>query len=154
MGPSMLRKTSKVRTASGDIQVDGRERSSDRAPRSGTHDGSSRPWWARWSRAARRPGVEPSPQADSPPAVEDLRRRIRGCLSRMDPGLRALLVMKILEGRSYREIAQASGLSVTEVGRLTHQALKDLSRGLGRFPNLGPLPQDGAVAPPPGPSES
>jgi len=55
---------------------------------------------------------------------------VRAAIDRLKPRLRELLLLKISEGKSYREIAAITGLSVTNVGFLLHQALVALEAEL------------------------
>jgi RNA polymerase sigma-70 factor (ECF subfamily) len=58
---------------------------------------------------------------------EEVRDRVRAAMDRLNPRYREILILKITEEKSYREIAEITGLSVTNVGYLLHQALKALS---------------------------
>lgn len=71
----------------------------------------------------------------APSAAEDLDRRetqalVLGELERLTPNERAVLMLKIKEGRSYQEISERTGLSVSNVGYLMHQGLKKLTARL------------------------
>ena len=73
------------------------------------------------------------PLAPSP--AEDLERReahalVLGELERLAPNERAVLMLKIKEGRSYQEISELTGLSTSNVGYLIHQGLKKLTARL------------------------
>lgn len=73
----------------------------------------------------------------APPPDADLDRRETQALlleelERLSPNERAVLALKIKEGRSYQEIADRTGLSVSNVGYLIHQGLKKLTARLGR----------------------
>lgn len=73
------------------------------------------------------------PLAPSP--AEDLDRReahalVLGELERLTPNERAVLMLKIKEGRSYQEISERTGLSISNVGYLIHQGLKKLTARL------------------------
>ncbi len=70
--------------------------------------------------------------ADSPPtqeaasqASEDL-HAMQAAIDALPPRLRELVILKISEGKSYKEMALITGLSVTNVGFLLHQALRQL----------------------------
>ena len=52
--------------------------------------------------------------------------RVRNEMARLRPRLRLVMLLKIQEGRSYREIAEITGLTATNVGYLIHQAMKTL----------------------------
>jgi RNA polymerase sigma factor (sigma-70 family) len=73
----------------------------------------------------------------APPPDGDLDRReahalVLGELERLSPNERAVLMLKIKEGRSYQEIAERTGLSTSNVGYLIHQGLKKLTARLAR----------------------
>ena len=53
--------------------------------------------------------------------------RMRAAIDRLPERLRELLLLKVREHKSYKEIAQITGLSVTNVGFLLHQAVKKLA---------------------------
>lgn len=56
---------------------------------------------------------------------EDLRRAY-AAIQELRPRLRELLLLKVQEHKSYKEIAEITGLTVTNVGFLLHQAMKEL----------------------------
>jgi len=71
----------------------------------------------------------------APSAAEDLDRReshalILSELERLSANERAVLMLKIKEGRSYQEISERTGLSPSNVGYLIHQGLKKLTARL------------------------
>jgi len=75
------------------------------------------------------------PLAPSP--AEDLDRReaharMLGEIERLSPNERAVLMLKVKEGRSYQEISDLTGLTTSNVGYLIHQGLKKLSARLVR----------------------
>ena len=49
-------------------------------------------------------------------------------IARLKPRYRELLLLKVVEEKSYKEIAAITGLSATNVGYLLHQAMKTLSQ--------------------------
>jgi RNA polymerase sigma-70 factor (ECF subfamily) len=61
---------------------------------------------------------------------EETRAGVRAAIERLKPRYRELLLLKVQEGKSYREIAEITGLTVTNVGYLLHHAMKSLSRRL------------------------
>lgn len=65
-------------------------------------------------------------------AVEqaELHERVLAEIERLSPRHRELLLLRVEEQKSYREIAQITGLSATNVGFILHQAMKTLSRRL------------------------
>lgn len=78
-----------------------------------------------------------APRAEplSPSAHEDLDRRESQALllreiERLTPNERAVLMLKVKEGRSYQEISHLTGLSTSNVGYLIHQGLQKLTARL------------------------
>jgi RNA polymerase sigma-70 factor (ECF subfamily) len=65
-------------------------------------------------------------------AVEDaeIRARVHCEIGRLDIRSREVLLLKVQEEKSYREIAEITGMSVTNVGFILHKAVKELSRKL------------------------
>jgi RNA polymerase sigma-70 factor (ECF subfamily) len=59
--------------------------------------------------------------------AEELREKVRGEIDRLKPRYREVLLLKVQEEKTYREIAEITGLSVTNVGYLLHRAMKELS---------------------------
>ena len=59
--------------------------------------------------------------------------RVRAELRCLGPPLRELVLLKLQEEKSYREIAEITGLSVTSVGHLLHQGMNRLT---GRLMDL------------------
>jgi RNA polymerase sigma-70 factor (ECF subfamily) len=71
----------------------------------------------------------------APPPSEDFDRReaqalVLGALERLTHNERAVLMLKIKEGRSYQEISERTGLSSSNVGYLIHHGLKKLTARL------------------------
>ena len=56
----------------------------------------------------------------------ETRARVRDEISQLEPRLRELMLLKVQEGKTYREIAEITGLSVTNVGYLIHKAMQTL----------------------------
>ena len=82
-----------------------------------------------FSRLAR--GAETSsPPADAGAELSEEAARVRAALERLRPRLRELLILKVREQKSYKEIAQITGLSVTNVGFLLHEGMKELGKEL------------------------
>ena len=52
--------------------------------------------------------------------------RVRNEIAQLRPRLRLVMLLKVQEGKSYREIAEITGLTVTNVGYLIHQAMQTL----------------------------
>jgi RNA polymerase sigma factor (sigma-70 family) len=76
--------------------------------------------------------ASPRTEPLAPSPAEDLDRReahalVLGELERLTPNERAVLMLKIKEGRSYQEISERTGLSTSNVGYLIHQGLKKLA---------------------------
>lgn len=61
---------------------------------------------------------------------DETRLRVREEIAKLNPRHRELLMLKIEENKSYREIAEITGLTVTNVGYLLHMAMKELTRRL------------------------
>ncbi len=65
-------------------------------------------------------------------ALEESERqtRVRTEIGRLRPKLKEVMLLKVQESKSYREIAEITGLTVTNVGYLVHQALQILRQRL------------------------
>ncbi len=61
---------------------------------------------------------------------EETRDRVRAEIHRLQPRHRELLLLRVQERKTYREIAEITGLTATNVGFILHQAMKALSRRL------------------------
>ncbi len=59
-------------------------------------------------------------------------QRVRDALGALSERERALIVLKVYEERSYKEIAEIAGLSVGNVGFILHTAMKKLAAVLER----------------------
>ncbi len=57
----------------------------------------------------------------------ETRERVQQEIARLKPRYRELLLLKVVEEKSYKEIAAITGLTATNVGYLLHQAMKVLS---------------------------
>ena len=55
---------------------------------------------------------------------------IRKKLMELEPRDREVVILKIEHGRSYREISEIMGISVTNVGFILHTAIKKLAKNL------------------------
>lgn len=58
--------------------------------------------------------------------MEQMRRQIM----KLDPRSREIVLLKVEQGRSYKEIAEVMGLSVGNVGFILHQTMKKLARAM------------------------
>jgi RNA polymerase sigma-70 factor (ECF subfamily) len=58
--------------------------------------------------------------------MEQMRRQIMG----LDPRSREIVLLKVEQGRSYKEIAEIMGLTVGNVGFILHQTMKKLARAM------------------------
>lgn len=56
--------------------------------------------------------------------------RVRAEIDRLRPKLKEVMLLKVQESKSYREIAEITGLTVTNVGYLVHQAMQALRSSL------------------------
>lgn len=74
----------------------------------------------------------PDPGSAPPPseavARKETRRRLNGLMEKLSENQRVCLVLKFQEGKSYREISEITGLSVSNVGFLLHQAVKKMGQ--------------------------
>jgi RNA polymerase sigma factor (sigma-70 family) len=70
--------------------------------------------------------ISPAPAESDGPSAEDLRR----AFSQLPPNQRAALVMRELEGRSYAEIAEVIGISVSALETLLFRARRALREQL------------------------
>jgi RNA polymerase sigma-70 factor, ECF subfamily len=61
---------------------------------------------------------------------QEVRMRVRIEIDRLNPRYREVLLLKVEEDKSYKEIAEITGLTVTNVGYLLHRAMKDLTAKL------------------------
>ena len=59
--------------------------------------------------------------------TEELKAQVRSEIDRLNPRSREVLLLKVQEEKSYREIAEITGLTVTNVGYILHRAMKELS---------------------------
>ncbi|MEM7232460.1 MAG: sigma-70 family RNA polymerase sigma factor [Planctomycetota bacterium] len=65
--------------------------------------------------------------ADRSLEKEEARERVRQEIAGLQPRHRELMLLRVQEGKTYREIAEITGLTVTNVGYLIHQAMKTLA---------------------------
>ncbi|MBN1444342.1 MAG: RNA polymerase sigma factor [Planctomycetes bacterium] len=61
---------------------------------------------------------------------DEARERVRAEIQRLAPRLKELMLLKVQEGKTYREIAEITGLTITNVGYLLHQAMRTMARRL------------------------
>ncbi len=74
-------------------------------------------------------------ESDRPTAAierSEIRREVRAEIDRLKPRYRELLLLKVVEEKSYKEIAEITGLTATNVGYLLHKAMKILTERLQR----------------------
>ena len=76
--------------------------------------------------------AQPAPAASPAQALEaeELNAMVRAAINELDSRHREVVLLKMQEEKSYREIAEITGLTVTNVGYLLHRAMKDLSSKL------------------------
>lgn len=67
-----------------------------------------------------------APSAEAVAEHQEESERAAAAIEHLKPRLRELLILKVREQKSYKEIAQITGLSVTNVGFLLHQAMQEL----------------------------
>jgi RNA polymerase sigma-70 factor, ECF subfamily len=77
-------------------------------------------------RAQAADGAEDCPVSSAMEARERA-HKLRAVIDRLPERYRELLLLKVQEEKSYREIAEITGLTVTNVGFLLHRAMKELS---------------------------
>ena len=73
--------------------------------------------------------------APGPEDVLDCSERVqqaRDAIDRLRPRLREIMILKVREKKSYKEIAEITGLTATNVGFLLHQAMQELQKDLKR----------------------
>lgn len=70
--------------------------------------------------------------------AEELRTRVRAEIDRLNPRYREVVILKVQEEKTYREIAEITGLTVTNVGYLLHQAMKQLAARLNHSGEVAP----------------
>ncbi|MEI6234944.1 MAG: sigma-70 family RNA polymerase sigma factor [Planctomycetota bacterium] len=73
--------------------------------------------------------------SSSPDDALDATERVqhaRDAIDRLRPRLRELIILKVREQKSYKEIAEITGLTATNVGFLLHQAMQELKSDLKR----------------------
>lgn len=63
-------------------------------------------------------------------ADRDAERLVERAIEALNPNERAVLHLKLKAGKSYREIAEITGLTVTNVGYLLHHAIKKVAAQL------------------------
>jgi RNA polymerase sigma factor (sigma-70 family) len=97
----------------------------------------------RWRESQRRPELVPLDQVSEPAAVEEDRPSLESvlqALSTLPFNQRAALVMRELEDRSYKEIAEALGVSVASVEALLFRARRNLQLKRNALGVLGTAP--------------
>ncbi len=80
----------------------------------------------RHTRALGRQARVTAEPAEAEALRSETRQRVHSEILRLKPRLRELMLLKVGEEKSYREIAEITGLSVTNVGFLIHQAMQTL----------------------------
>ncbi len=76
--------------------------------------------------------------------AEEIRAEVRRAIDRLNPAYREVLLLKIQEEKSYREIAEITGITVTNVGYRLHRAMKELAVRLEHLaPAAGSGPPSG-----------
>jgi RNA polymerase sigma factor (sigma-70 family) len=84
----------------------------------------------KYHRLAAVPEVEPPPVSGLERG--ELARIVSDRLHRLPPRERDVLILKVQEGKSYREIAEITGLTTSNIGYLIHHGLKRLGGELRR----------------------
>ncbi len=80
--------------------------------------------------AAETPAEEPTP--DSKASIRDEAQRVFGMLERLPENQQEVIRLKFQNGMRYRQIAEVTGLSVTNVGFLLHRGIKTLRERMQR----------------------
>ena len=68
-----------------------------------------------------------TPAPDDALEANEQAAAMRAAIDNLKPRLRELLILKVREKKSYKEIAEITGLTVTNVGFLLHQAMQALA---------------------------
>ena len=71
-----------------------------------------------------------TPAPDALAETEERIQEARNAVDRLRPRLRELMILKVREKKSYKEIAEITGLTATNVGFLLHQAMQELQKDL------------------------
>ncbi len=82
------------------------------------------------ARAAAHNHVAAEPAHAAALEEDERRARVRAEIAKLAPRHRELLLLRIQEEKSYREIAEITGLTATNVGFILHQAMTELTRRL------------------------
>jgi len=73
--------------------------------------------------------------SDCPDGVnctEDRKEQVLGLLRKLDPASQQVVLLRMEEGLSYREIAEITGRSEGNVGNILHHAVKKLAENISR----------------------
>lgn len=70
--------------------------------------------------------------------AEETQSAVRAAIDRLDPRSREVLLLKVQEEKSYKEIAEITGLTATHVGYLLHRAMKALASSLNHAEEAQP----------------
>jgi RNA polymerase sigma-70 factor (ECF subfamily) len=73
---------------------------------------------------------EEAPPPEAALEREETRQLVQKAIAALRPRHRELLLLKLEEGKSYKEIAEITGLTVTNVGYLLHHAMKAVAEKL------------------------
>ena len=73
------------------------------------------------------PAPPPTPLPSRELEARETREELDQLLGRLSDNQRTVVVLKIQEGKSYREISEITGLTISNVGFLIHQAMKKLN---------------------------
>lgn len=71
-----------------------------------------------------------APAADVSAEIQERRRLVLKCVSRLKPAERQVVLLRLQEGLSYEEISEVTGRSVGNVGNLIYHAVRNISREL------------------------
>ena len=73
-----------------------------------------------------------TPAPDDAVEASERVQAARDAIDRLRPRLREVMILKVREKKSYKEIAEITGLTATNVGFLLHQAMQELQKELKR----------------------
>ena len=86
------------------------------------------------TRMDKRHRLTAAPEVQAPATPEAEKEEVAGIVTekllRLPPNQRDVLILKVQEGKSYREISEITGLTSSNVGYLIHQGLKALASDL------------------------
>lgn len=79
--------------------------------------------------------------------ISESAEKAAGVLRLLSHREQQLVILKVYEEKSYREISDISGLTVSNVGYILHHAMKKMAAELGKAGRAGPSATDGRATP-------